>query len=179
MSINIIPTGGLSNKLRVIFSYYAKAKKINKKLYVLWNECNACNGFFLNYFEPIENIVFNKNNGKCDYYGYDVLQEYYTPEMYNEINSNLANEWRLRAHNQYLSFAVAFGWPGLLFFMFVLLFSVRYACQQQNYIYLAFLIIAIGSFFNEDTLETQAGVTFFAFLNAIFLWGKLSRVNGS
>lgn len=100
-------------------------------------------------------------------------------EMYNEINSNLANEWRLRAHNQYLSFAVAFGWPGLLFFMFVLLFSVRYACQQQNYIYLAFLIIAIGSFFNEDTLETQAGVTFFAFLNAIFLWGKLSRVNGS
>jgi hypothetical protein len=100
-------------------------------------------------------------------------------EMYNEINSNLAKEWRLRAHNQYLSFAVAFGWPGLLFFIFVLLFSVRYACQQQNYIYLAFLIIAIGSFFNEDTLETQAGVTFFAFLNAIFLWGKSSRINGS
>ncbi len=100
-------------------------------------------------------------------------------EMYNEINSNLAKEWRLRAHNQYLSFGVAFGWPGLLFFIFVLIFSVRYASQQQNYIYLAFLLIAIGSFFNEDTLETQAGVTFFAFLNSIFLWGKSSRVNGT
>lgn len=100
-------------------------------------------------------------------------------DMYKQMNSNLAKEWRLRAHNQYLSFGVAFGWPGLLFFIFVLLFSVRIAFQQQNYVYLAFLLIAIGSFFNEDTLETQAGVTFFAFLNSIFLWGKSSRVNGS
>ncbi|MBK9637507.1 MAG: O-antigen ligase family protein [Bacteroidetes bacterium] len=91
-------------------------------------------------------------------------------DMYVEMNSNLEKTWRLRAHNQYLSFGVAFGWPGLLFFIFVLLFSIRHAVQQQNYIYLAFLIIAMGSFFNEDTLETQAGVTFFAFLNSIFLW---------
>ena len=86
------------------------------------------------------------------------------------MNSNLEKTWRLRAHNQYLSFGVAFGWPGLLFFIFVLLFSIRHAFQHQNYIYLAFLIIAMGSFFNEDTLETQAGVTFFAFLNSFFLW---------
>ena len=100
-------------------------------------------------------------------------------EMYDEMNSNLAKEWRLRAHNQYLSFGVAFGWPGLLFFIFVLLFAVRFAFQQQSYIYIAFLIIAMGSFFNEDTLETQAGVTFFAFLNSVFLWGKSRRDNGS
>ncbi|MBP7245000.1 MAG: hypothetical protein KBA99_06790, partial [Bacteroidia bacterium] len=90
-----------------------------------------------------------------------------------------AKEWRLRAHNQYLSFGVAFGWPGLLFFIFVLLFAVRFAFQQQNYIYIAFLIIAMGSFFNEDTLETQAGVTFFAFLNSVFLWSWSSKFNGS
>lgn len=90
--------------------------------------------------------------------------------MYEEMNSNLANEWRLRAHNQYLSFGVAFGWPGLLYFIIVLMILVRHAFQQENFIYLAFLIIALGSFFNEDTLETQAGVTFFAFLNSVFLW---------
>lgn len=90
--------------------------------------------------------------------------------MYNEMNSNLAKERRLRAHNQYLSFGVAFGLPGLLFFIIVLIILVRFAFQQKNFIYLAFLIIAIGSFFNEDTLETQAGVTFFAFLNSVFLW---------
>lgn len=90
--------------------------------------------------------------------------------MYDEMNSNLVKERRLRAHNQYLSFGVAFGLPGLLFFIGVLIYFVRFAFQQQNFIYLAFLIIAMGSFFNEDTLETQAGVTFFAFLNAVFLW---------
>ncbi|MFN0188768.1 MAG: O-antigen ligase family protein, partial [Bacteroidia bacterium] len=96
--------------------------------------------------------------------------------MYDEMYSNLAKEWRLRAHNQYLSFGVAFGWPGLLFFIFVLLFALRHAFHQQNYIYLAFLIIAMGSFFNEDTLETQAGVTFFAFLNSIFLWMNSKKI---
>lgn len=90
--------------------------------------------------------------------------------MYDEMNSNLLKERRLRAHNQYLSLGVAFGWPGLLFFIIVLIYLVRFAYQRQNFVYLAFLIIAMGSFFNEDTLETQAGVTFFAFLNSVFLW---------
>lgn len=90
--------------------------------------------------------------------------------MYDEMNSSLVKERRLRAHNQYLSFGVAFGLPGFLFFIIVLISLVRFAWQQQHFIYLAFLIIAMGSFFNEDTLETQAGVTFFAFLNSVFLW---------
>jgi hypothetical protein len=90
--------------------------------------------------------------------------------MYDEMDSNLTKERRLRAHNQYLSFGVAFGFPGLLFFILVLFFMARFAIQEHHSIYFAFLIIAMGSFFNEDTLETQAGVTFFAFLNSVFLW---------
>jgi len=37
--------------------------------------------------------------------------------------------------------------------------------------YLSFFIIAVISFLTEDTLETQAGVTFFAFFNSFFLLG--------
>jgi len=91
-------------------------------------------------------------------------------QMYEETNSELTKEWRLRSHNQYLSFGVAFGIPGILFLLFVLTFSIRLAVRNQNYVYLAFLLIVLGSFLNEDTLETQAGVTFYAFLNAMFLW---------
>ena len=52
----IYPTGGLSNKLRVLFSYYQYTSKINKILYVIWDITEECPGFFLNYFLPINNI---------------------------------------------------------------------------------------------------------------------------
>lgn len=94
--------------------------------------------------------------------------------MYVEMKSTLSDQWRLRAHNQYLSLGVAFGWPGILLFLFVLFYCFRLGWQRSDFIYLAFLLIALGSFFNEDTLETQAGVTFFAFLNAFFLRSKMN-----
>ena len=37
---------------------------------------------------------------------------------------------------------------------------------------MTFFIIAIVSFFAEDTLETQAGVTFYAFINSFLLFAK-------
>jgi hypothetical protein len=65
--IIIKPLGGLSNMLRILFSYYYKALDENKKLKVIWKESQECNGSFLNYFKPIENIEFdnNLNNNNC------------------------------------------------------------------------------------------------------------------
>jgi len=37
---------------------------------------------------------------------------------------------------------------------------------------MTFFCIALLSMLNEDTLETQAGVTFFAFFYCFFIWGK-------
>jgi hypothetical protein len=90
-------------------------------------------------------------------------------DAYNATNSTLSDEWRLRAHNQYLSFGVAFGWPGMIYFIFVLAYALVTGIRKNDIVYLSFLLIAIASFFTEDTLETQAGVTFFAFLNALLL----------
>ena len=55
-AITIIPTSGLCNYLRVIFSYYECAKKNNLKLNVIWYVTPQCNGKFLDYFESVPNI---------------------------------------------------------------------------------------------------------------------------
>lgn len=67
--IVIKPRGGLCNYLRVIFSFYNYAKSKNLLLIVIWKKTGLCNGFFLDYFKPIKNIIFlRKNNGKKIFY---------------------------------------------------------------------------------------------------------------
>jgi hypothetical protein len=92
-------------------------------------------------------------------------------QQYIKSNSSLAQEWRLRSHNQYLSFAVAFGLFGLLWFLITLIYPFLKLNSSFNYLYIAFFIVTIISFFTDDMLETQAGVTFFAFMNCFLLYG--------
>ena len=54
----IIPKGGLCNKLRVVFSYLYNALKQKKKLVVIWIFDRCCEGYFLDFFEPVENVTF-------------------------------------------------------------------------------------------------------------------------
>jgi hypothetical protein len=89
---------------------------------------------------------------------------------YIETNSQLELVWRLRCHNQYLAIGVAFGCFGLLFFMFYLLYPAIVLRKDMHYLYWPFFLIALLSFFTEDTLETQSGVTFFIFFQTLFLW---------
>jgi hypothetical protein len=93
-------------------------------------------------------------------------------QAYEKNNSSLKKEWRLRSHNQYLSIAVAFGIIGLLWFLITLVYPLMHEKRGFNFLYFTFFIVAIISFFTEDTLETQAGVTFYAFLNSFFLFSK-------
>ncbi|MDQ3046971.1 MAG: O-antigen ligase family protein [Bacteroidota bacterium] len=91
-------------------------------------------------------------------------------EQYEKDHSRLLKEWRLRAHNQYLTFAVTFGIFGFLLFVWTLIFPVIRKKVRTNYLYICFFLIAVVSFLTEDTLETQAGVTFFAFFNSFLLF---------
>jgi hypothetical protein len=96
----IQPKGGLCNYLRVVFSYYIKACELNEELVVIWNITSQCNGFFLDYFMPIKNITFKKENTdklKINYYGcypynnykinYSMLEP--LPELKNLILSKI------------------------------------------------------------------------------------------
>lgn len=90
-------------------------------------------------------------------------------QAYDELRSPLKEEFRFRAHNQYLAIAVAFGLVGLAFFLFVLLYPWCASRRNHTYLYMVFLTIMLLSMFPEDTLETQAGATLFAFFTALLL----------
>ncbi|MDQ3193273.1 MAG: O-antigen ligase family protein [Bacteroidota bacterium] len=99
----------------------------------------------------------------------DVLTAF--KNRYEQNQSQLGKEWRHRSHNQFLAIAVALGLIGLLYFLFSLIYPFLNDKSSKSYIYLIFFIIAVFSMFSEDTLETQAGVTFFAFFNSLLLLG--------
>lgn len=89
---------------------------------------------------------------------------------YDELQSPLNEEHRFRAHNQYLAIAVAFGLVGLAFFLFVLLYPWCASRRRRTYLYTVFIVIMTLSMLAEDTLETQAGASLFAFFEALLLF---------
>ncbi len=93
-------------------------------------------------------------------------------EEYIFQKSKLSERWRLRAHNQYLAIGVALGIPGLMYFFFALIYPGIVAGKFNDLLFLSFLITACFSMLTEDTLETQAGATFFAFFYCLFLLVK-------
>lgn len=91
-------------------------------------------------------------------------------KAYSRTSSKLVHEWRLRSHNQFLAITVSFGIIGLLIFLISLTYPVIALKSKLHSLYYLFFAIALISFITEDTLETQAGLSFFAFFNTLFLW---------
>jgi len=87
--------------------------------------------------------------------------------QYQEENTSLHKEWQLRSHNQYLETTVALGVIGLLLF-FTRLLAPFFSGKKLSALFILFLLIEALSFINEDTLETQAGVTFCIFFTQLF-----------
>ncbi len=99
-------------------------------------------------------------------------------KQYEDDNSVLDPDWRLRAHNQFLSFFIAFGVFGFLYCVFALFAPVVFEKKYCDAIFAIVFFISILSFLNEDTLETHTGATFFAFFYALLLFG-LKDVSGN
>ncbi len=87
--------------------------------------------------------------------------------QYEIMNTKLDTNHRLRSHNQYLSIASAFGFLGLIYFLFALLYPLKNA-QKLPAIFILFLIICLLSMLTEDTLETQPGATFVGLFFILF-----------
>ncbi len=93
-------------------------------------------------------------------------------EAYQEMGSKLDNAFRNRSHNQFLAVFVAFGIIGLILFLFTLFYPPLKTGWYSDYYFLVFFTIVFMSMLTEDTLETQAGATFFAFFNSLLLFGR-------
>lgn len=84
----------------------------------------------------------------------------------------LQQQYQHRAHNQWLTILLTFGIIGLLLFMLVVFYPLFYKRKYLDYFYIVFFIAFALSMLTEDTLETQAGVTFYALFNCLFLFAK-------
>lgn len=90
-------------------------------------------------------------------------------EEYNSIDSKLVKKWRLRTHNQYLSIWVGLGILGLIWFLLILIYPVLYLKAYKNMFFMVFFVTLLVSMITEDTIETQAGLSFYVFFYSLFL----------
>ncbi len=102
-------------------------------------------------------------------------------EQYDKDNSVLkTDEERKRAHNQYLTILIALGIPGLIV-MLAMMFVPLANLKNSHALFFPVYWILFFSMFSEDTLETQAGVTMFAFFFSLFIFlvGKRKKSDQS
>lgn len=100
----------------------------------------------------------------------DVQKEFNA--FYARSDNPLKKENRRRAHNQYLTLLITFGVFGFIISMLCLLLPVFFEKRWSDYLFMCFFIIGILSMLNEDTLETQTGVSFFMFFYSLLLFGR-------
>lgn len=95
-------------------------------------------------------------------------------EEYERSHSLLLPENRLRAHNSYLTSWISFGVLGIVLFLLMIFVYLKWQITEQNLIGIMFMLVAMSTFLIEDTLETQMGVSFFAFFYGMF---AVKRIN--
>lgn len=91
---------------------------------------------------------------------------------YEEMNSGLKSQYMFHAHNQFIAVFVSFGVFGFLWFVFALIYPPIKTRRFSDYFFTTFFLIIIWSMLSDDTLETQAGVTLFAFFYSLLIFGK-------
>ena len=97
-------------------------------------------------------------------------------KKYDEMGTQLKEEFRYHAHNQFFAVFISFGIFGFLIFIYALIYPPLKTGAFHDYFFIVFFLVVFISMFSDDTLETQAGVTLFAFFYAFLLFGK-TRLN--
>lgn len=105
-----------------------------------------------------ENFIFGVGSG-------DIKDEF--KKRYELNNSLLLPENRLEAHNTFLTFFISFGIFGFLYLLYFLGFSIWLSFKCLDFLGFTFVLVLTSSFFIEDTLETQMGITIFSFLYSL------------
>jgi len=96
-------------------------------------------------------------------------------QQYKKMQSKLSPDQRWRSHNQFMSICVGFGIFGLIWFLFAIFYPAFVTKRFDDYFFLIFLIIALISMLTDDTIESQMGVTFFAFFYCFFLFARKEK----
>lgn len=154
---------------------YAGWSFLHKRIYELVNEYDEFkNDRYINGHSVTMRLYFWK--AAIQTIKKNVLLGVGTGDVQNELNktyveshSPLHEEWYKRPHNQFLTITVALGVVGLVIFIFSLIYPILKFRKQLPLLFWPFILVALGSFLMEDTLETQAGLSFFAVFNSLFV----------
>ncbi len=76
----------------------------------------------------------------------------------------------LKPHNQFLTVGVQTGLVGLLFLVLCIFYPLF--CSRAHPLHLAVIFMLFLSMFFEDTLDTQTGLSLFAFFQSLFTFQK-------
>jgi len=94
---------------------------------------------------------------------------------YVESKSALLHQWRLRAHNEYLTLWISFGVFGLMWSLFSWWWPAWKLGTWRDPLFIAWAITFGMSCLTDDTIETQAGATFFALYYALLVFAAPLR----
>ncbi len=84
--------------------------------------------------------------------------------------TTLPPAWRHRAHQQYLTLWISFGVFGLIFSLWTWVWPAWRTDAWRHPVFLAWAVILVVANLSDDTIETQAGATFFALYYALFVF---------
>jgi len=98
---------------------------------------------------------------------------------YNINNTPLTEGYRMRSHNQYLSFAVTFGIPGMVIALALMLIPWLISPHRNRYLFAVFISIIFLAMFNDDTFSSFTGATFFSYFYTLFLTVEDENENDS
>lgn len=90
--------------------------------------------------------------------------------IYTKDNQGLDSNTRGISHNQFLSVGIALGTIGMIWFIFAFLYPLKF--YYKDYLFVMFLAMALSSFMTDNTLDSQTGVTLFAFFNSFLIVRK-------
>lgn len=94
---------------------------------------------------------------------------------YETHQFQMQEKYHLRAHNQYLTFAVTFGLFGFIYFIWMLFSGFRIRPNSASYLFIGSFIIMMVSMLDEDTFETQFGITYALFFYFLFLFHQPTK----
>jgi O-antigen ligase len=107
----------------------------------------------------------------------DELQECYREKDFGQLLF-----WphiKFNAHNQYLQIFLTTGVFGLLILLLCIIVPSYLAIKKVNYLYLSFLSLFAITCLTESLLESNKGIVFYAFFNALFAFHSPVNKNQS
>ena len=108
-----------------------------------------------------ENLLIGVGTG-------DLVDSYQS--TYDTDNYGLLPKYQGISHNQFLSVSVCLGLLGLVWFTIAFFYPLIH--YGKDYLYLMFFVLILTSFMTDNTLDSQSGVTLFAFFNAFLIVRK-------